>query len=126
MRASEYTPWTSAIAGLLGLWAMAAPILWSASGTFLASNVAAGVIVAALGGFVAYQLREGEVVPWYLPAVAFLAGIWLIAAPFVFEVGGTLLYSNVAAGVLVALLTAFTLYAGSEAEWLPTSGRPTA
>lgn len=48
----------------------------------------------------------------YASSIAALAGLWAFVAPFLWEVGGALTWSNWAAGALVAVL------AGYNAWWL--------
>lgn len=51
-------PWASALAGLLGLWTIAAPFVYGATGMAMWSSVVSGIVVAVLSGYNAYEARE--------------------------------------------------------------------
>ncbi|ADQ66282.1 hypothetical protein C499_09162 [Halogeometricum borinquense DSM 11551] len=49
--------WTSGLAGLLGVWMIAAPFVYGAATTVMASSVISGLVVAVLSGYEAYEAR---------------------------------------------------------------------
>lgn len=126
MAPEEYTHWTSGIAILAGLWAVAVPFVWSVPETFTYSAVAAGAVIAVTMAFGAYRVYDGDVLPAIPSVAALLAGIGLIAAPFAFGVEATEpLVGSVVAGLIAAAASGFGLYVASEFEsvW---PGQPTA
>jgi 4-hydroxybenzoate polyprenyltransferase len=50
--------WSSGLAALLGLWAMAAPVVYEAATTTTWSSVASGAAIAVLSGYEAYEARK--------------------------------------------------------------------
>lgn len=133
MALTEHTDWFSAIAALLGLWAVVSPFALSVPesfavadlGAFTWSNVVIGLAVLLLAGYVAYRLYEGESVRRVPVALATLGGLLLVVTPFVFGATGTAMASNVIAGLLIAVFAGYTLYTGTEAG-IRSPGEPTA
>lgn len=82
------------------------------------SNVAAGIVVLLLAAFGAYTIRTaaeaepnspGEIGGW----IAALAGVWVLASPFVLTgpiAEGTAMYSNVVAGLVALVLAGYAAY----------------
>lgn len=113
--------WGSWLAALVGLWIAASPVLRTGevtTGAPMYSAVVGGLVILALGAFGAYTIRSRADRDAFTPAeiagwVAALVGLWILASPFVLsgEIGsGTPMYSNVAAGVVSALLAAYVGY----------------
>lgn len=59
----------------------------------------------------------------YLSGIAILAGLWAVAAPFVWPVGATMTWTNVVAGLAVAVLAGVTAYRSWDDEF-PHPGVP--
>lgn len=120
--------WLSWLAALVGLWVLASPFVLSgpiASGTAMWSNVVAGIVIAVLAAYGAYTIRTsaemeggppGEWSGW----IAAIAGAWILVSPLVLSgpiTTGTVMWSNVAGGVLALILAAYTgfvLHSGDE------------
>lgn len=111
--------WAGWIAALFGLWVLVSPFVLSGalgSGSALYSNVISGIVVAVLAGYAAWTHQaDGHMAPAWSGWIAALAGLWILASPF-FLAGpigaGAALYSNVIAGVIALVLSA---YAANEA-----------
>ncbi len=111
--------WASWIAAILGLWTLVSPFVLSgeiASGTPMYSNIVAGVVILALGGYVGYTIRS-SVDEWARSSVEWaswitaLAGIWILVSPFVLSgdvTSGTPMYSTVVAGLVALVLAGYT------------------
>lgn len=109
--------WASWVAALVGLWVLVSPFALAGDitgGAPMASNVIAGLVILVLSAFGAYALRTttpdentpGEIGAW----IAAIAGIWILAAPFVLSgaIGtGTAMSGNVVAGGLALLLAGY-------------------
>lgn len=112
--------WSSWLAALVGLWVLASPFVLSgpiSSGTVLWSNVVSGALVLVLAAFGAYEVRTattGGALSEWSAWIAAVAGIWILASPFVLAGSitvGTPLWSNVIAGLVVAVIAAYAGYA---------------
>lgn len=113
------TKWASWLAALVGLWVLVSPFVLSGpftSGTAMWSNVVAGIVVFVLAAFAAYELRTavpGSEWSEWSGWLAALAGLWILASPFVLTgsiTAGNPMYSNVAAGIVAAALAAYAGY----------------
>lgn len=119
--AASLAKWTSFLAAVIGLYVLASPFFLTgaiAEGTAMWSNVVAGIAILVLGAFGAYELRTAdELGPGttgeYTGSLAALVGLWILATPFVLTgaiAEGTVMWSNVVAGVLVLLLAGYAGY----------------
>lgn len=114
--------WATWLAAVVGLWVLVSPFVLTgeiASGTAMWSNTLAGILIAILAGFGAYSLRSstgteanspGEWSSW----IAALTGLWILGSAYVLTgpiTTGTVLWSNVASGVVAFVLAAYGGYA---------------
>lgn len=114
--------WLSVLAALLGLWILASPFIWAATEAALWNNAIVGAVVFLIGAFNYYRLTNGQTINLASMALAALLGLWVLVTPFAFDVGvETLLWSNVVAGIIVALLGGYVAYERRSVQTGPTA-----
>lgn len=110
--------WGSWLAGLVGLWMLVSPFVLTGaieSGTPMWSNVVSGAIVVLLSAYGGYALRtkaesSADTTHEWSAWIAGLVGLWVLVTPFVLTgaIGtGTVMWSNVAAGIVILALDAY-------------------
>ncbi|MFB6104800.1 MAG: SPW repeat protein [Halobacteriaceae archaeon] len=110
--------WTSWLTALVGLWLAVSPFVLTgsiASGNPLYSTVIGGALVVVLSAYTAWtwRSRDAEDLAEYSAWLAGLIGLWTAISPFILTgaiQSGTVLYSTVAAGVLILVLDAYAGY----------------
>lgn len=111
---------TAAFAAALGAWILWSGVILTGSGLIIMNNVLAGAAIAAFAAYTAGWPDGGPLPSVAAPALAALLGLWVLAAPFVLEVtADRLLWSNVIAGALVAILAGGSIYG----SWQLTQSR---
>lgn len=105
----ELRTWLSRLSALIGGWVFVSVASFQLSTAEFWNNVAIGGAIAILAGYSASRnaARLGRI---SLSALASLLGIWLIASPSVFELGGTAAWSSMLSGAAVAVLSGATAY----------------
>lgn len=119
---SKTIKWLAGINGLLGLWLIAAPFIFSAPVGDLWNDVVVGALVAGLAGYNYYREANGQTVSQGSAALNTLLGLWLIVAPFVFGVDGVLLWNDVIVGAIVTFLAGYNWGAGNSSTATRTAG----
>ncbi|UHQ99261.1 SPW repeat protein (plasmid) [Natrinema zhouii] len=110
------TKWLAGLNSLLGLWLIVAPFIFEAPTGDLWNDVIVGASIVVIGGYNYYRAANQQSVSTGAATLNALLGLWLIIAPFVFGVGGVLLWSDVIVGVIVASFAAYNVYAASSTE----------
>lgn len=95
------------VVAILGLYVVAAPFVFGLTGTYQLSLVVAGLLVAVLGAWRAWQPDEKVPLP-FLPLAVVLLGLYTIASPFLFGsgVGDTVGITLVIAGLVFVVVPA--------------------
>jgi hypothetical protein len=116
---SESGKWISAIIALAGLWLVIEPFLIDPiiMGNFW-NDIVVGVLLIVLGGYNYYRRTNEKLGSTAAAALAALLGLWLIVAPFVYdldigvaEVTTELgFWNDVIVGLIVLLLGAYSAY----------------
>lgn len=122
--ATSGVKWLSGIASLFGAWIVVSPWVLGTDLTAgsLWNNVIIGAAIFLIAGYNYYRMSQGMTASTGGAVLTALLGLWMIVAPFiVFEVGASLLWSNVISGIVVAVLAGYNAYAGRET----TSGTTT-
>lgn len=112
---STTTKWLAGLNGLLGLWLIAAPFVFTVPTAATWNAVVVGGLIAVLGGYNYYLTTSGEEVSAVAAAVNALLGLWVIAAPFVFQPGTAALWNDVIVGALVAIFGGYNAYEATRA-----------
>ncbi|MDF9748151.1 SPW repeat protein [Natrinema salsiterrestre] len=113
---STTTKWLAGINSLLGLWLIVAPFILEAPTGDLWNDVIIGSSIVVIGAYNYYRATNQQSVSTGGATLNVLLGLWLIIAPFVFGVGGALLWSDVIVGVSVASLASYNAYAAGSSE----------
>jgi len=116
--------WISGLVSLIGLWIAASPFVYDTTEMGLWNNVVVGAAIFLIAGYNFYRMSNGFFASVGSASLVALLGLWTIVAPFVmaFETDA-MLWSNVAAGAVVALLAAYNAYANREAQATPAGTR---
>jgi hypothetical protein len=107
--------WLSGVNVLLGAWLIVAPLIYGVSAQAASATVIAGIVIAALAGYSFYRAMNDEPASRGAASLNVLAGIWVMAAPYFFEIGTATLTNNLVIGALVALLALANAWKGSQA-----------
>jgi len=106
--------WASGINVLAGLWLIVVPFWFGTTTAQMWSGVISGVVIAVLGGYDYWLESQGSPANSWAAGIAGLFGLWMIASPFVFPATTALLWSDVIAGIVVAILGAYNVYDAAE------------
>ena len=109
-RTDPTTQRAAGLAGGLGPLILVSGVFFTGTGLVVVSNVIAGAIIAAAGGYAASVPHGGRLPGVLAPIVVLLAGIWVVASPFVFGVTGVLFWSSILLGGLVVVLSLVSAY----------------
>lgn len=116
--------WVSGLVSLIGLWIAVSPFLFDTTATALWNNVVVGLAIFLIAGYNYYRMARNHVASTGSASLVALLGLWALAAPFVIEFETeTLAWSNVVAGILVALIAAYNAYASRRARTARTGAR---
>lgn len=108
----------SAIVGVLGLWMIIQALLLDIVATQFWNDVAVGVVLLVAGGYNYYRRSNKKTGSVAAALVAAIAGLWLIAAPFMFgaDFGFTeatndlAFWNDIIVGLLALALGAYSAY----------------
>lgn len=119
---TEATKWLAGINAVLGLWLIAAPFVFSGvPQTSVWNAVIVGALIAIIGGYNWYLTTQDKEVSTSGAGLNTLLGLWLIAAPFLFNPGTTMLWNNVIVGAAVAILAGYNTYVANQARTAATA-----
>ena len=114
--------WMSVLAALLGLWIVASPFVWEATEAVLWNNVLVGAAVFLIGAFNYYLVANDRPTNLASMALAAILGLWVLITPAAFAIGSEpLVWSNVVAGLVVALLGGYVAYERRSIQTGPTA-----
>ncbi|ADB60838.1 SPW repeat protein [Haloterrigena turkmenica DSM 5511] len=101
------------LAAAIGAWILWSGVVLTATGLVVVNNAVFGAAIAFFAAYTAGWPDGGRLPSIAAPALVVLLGLWVVAAPFVLEVTlDRVLWSNVIAGALVALLAAGSIVGG--------------
>ena len=108
----------SAVIAILGIWMVVEAFWFDLVAAQFWNDVLVGVLLLAVGGYNYYRRADEELGSVAAASVAALAGLWLIAAPFLFgaDVGLTETTNNLAfwndivVGLIALVLGAYSAY----------------
>lgn len=113
-RRDDTIQWISGAAALLGLWIAVSPFLYETVQSVLWNNVVVGAAIFLVSGYNFYRVMNGDGTSVSVMSLVALLGLWAVVAPLVLEVESqALLWSNVVAGIIVALLAGYVAYSVS-------------
>lgn len=104
--------WISGVTALLGLWiAVSSFVFTEISLASYWNNIVIGVAILLIAGYNTYRLMNGMSASAASAGLVTILGLWMILAPFVFEVlSMALLWSDIIAGALVVILAGYNTY----------------
>jgi len=117
------------LASLFGAWIALSPFVYGdiADGISLAAagwnNVIVGTAIFLVAGANFYRLSRGDNVSRAAAGLVALLGLWLLVAPFITFTMGTMFWSTVVSGLIVAAIGAYNAYKGSQAADRDTAVR---
>lgn len=107
--------WLTGTNVVLGLWLIVAPFVLGVPGGAAANAVIAGLVIASLAAYSYWRASNGEPASAGAASVNVLAGIWVMAAPFIFDVGSAAVTNDLIVGALVAMLALTNAWKGAKA-----------
>lgn len=125
-RTTDRSPLPDRLVGLaagIGAWILWSGVVLTGTGLIVVNNALVGAAIAFFAAYAAGWPDGGRLPSIATPALVVLLGLWVVAAPFVLEVTiDRLLWSNVVAGALVALLAAGSIAGGRRSTGSAASG----
>lgn len=114
----------SGFVSLVGLWIAASPFLYDTTEMALWNNVIVGLAVFLVAGFSYYRLAKRLGPSTGSASLVALLGLWALIAPFAMAFDNeALLWSNVVAGAIIALIAGYNAYASRRARTAPAGAR---
>ena len=118
----ERGKWLSGIIALLGVWMLLEAFLFDIVASQFWNDVIVGALLLVVGGYNYSRRGSDEVGSVAAAAIAALAGLWLVAAPFMFGWGGgtteavnaLAFWNDIVVGLLALAIGAFSAYAAHD------------
>ena len=108
---------TAGLTAVLGAFVMVSTVVFTITDFMGIQNVVAGAAVALLAAVQAYRTNEWRSPSIIVAGVLAVLGLWIVAAPFVFGVGRTLIVGvNGVAGVLIVILSLAGAYGSRQSS----------
>ncbi|WP_090383023.1 SPW repeat protein [Natronobacterium texcoconense] len=109
--------WLSALIAVLGLYLVASPFIFEATDAAIWNDTLVGTAIFLTGGYNFYRMSKDRLASVGVASLTILLGLWVLASPFVIEMGSNELATGTAiTGALVALLAAYNAYANNKAD----------
>ena len=114
--------WLGGVVAVIGLWIAASPFVYDATRVALWNNVAVGGAILLLAGYGFYRLSRADRPDVGSTSLAALLGVWAAAAPFLLSFGSDgLVWSTIASGIAVAILSGYNAYESRRSRAARTS-----
>ncbi|USZ67297.1 SPW repeat protein [Halorussus salilacus] len=121
----DNTGWISAVIALLGGWLVVSAFLFEPPAANFWNDIIVGAAIGIIAGYNAIRTDDYEPVSTGAASLVALLGLWMVVAPFVFEVvTDAALWSDVATGALVAALGAYNAYQSRSAPRRSATAEP--
>lgn len=109
--------YVSAVVALVGAWIVISAFLYSPPAANFWNDVIVGSAIGIVAGYNAVRTDEVEGINTGAAALVALLGLWMVVAPFLFEVlTDGAFWSDVVSGAIVAVLAGYNAYQGRETE----------
>lgn len=103
--------WLSGVVSLVGLWIAASAIVYETTTAALWNNAVVGAAIFLLAGYGFYRLARDHRPDVGSTSLAALLGLWAVVAPFLLTYpSDALVWSTVASGIAVAVLSGYNAY----------------
>lgn len=119
---TKHVKWLSGAVALLGAWLIVSPFIFGATAELvglISATVLTGIVIVALAGYNFYRASQGEPASRGAATVNVLAGIWVMASPYIigmlgaFEVTEVAIANNLLIGAAIALLALANAWKGA-------------
>lgn len=109
--------YVSAVTALIGGWIVISAFLYSPPAANFWNDVIVGAAIGIIAGYNAFKTSDVEGINTGAASLVALLGLWMIIAPFVFEVfTDAAFWSDVVSGALVAVLAGYNAYQARSTE----------
>ena len=107
----------SAAAALIGAWIVISAFLYAPPAANFWNDVIVGAAIGIIAGYNALKADDVEGVNTGAASLVALLGLWMMIAPFIFEVfTDGAFWNDVVSGLLVAVLAGYNAYQSRETE----------
>lgn len=114
------TPFISALVALLGVWIAGSVLVYDVSEAALWNNVLVGAVVFLTAGYNYYRLSNDIPLSAGVATLVSVLGIWLIVSTALLGMLGSLFWSTLVTGLLIAGLSGYNAYEAREARSVAT------
>ena len=115
--------WLTGVVALVGLWIAASAAVYETSTVAQWNNLVTGAAIALLAGYGFYRLMRRYRPDVGSTSLAALLGAWAVAAPFLLAyTSDALVWSTMASGIAVAVLSGYNAYESRRTERARTTG----
>lgn len=115
--------WLSGVVSLVGLWLAASAFVYETTTAALWNNAVVGAAIFLLAGYGFYRLARDRRPDVGSTGLAALLGLWAVIAPFLLSYpSDALVWSTVASGVAVAVLSGYNAYESRRSTATGTTG----
>ncbi|RQG97805.1 SPW repeat domain-containing protein [Natrarchaeobius chitinivorans] len=114
------TPIISAVIAAIGAWVAISVLLFDVGEASLWNNVLVGAIVFLAAGYNVYRIQNDIPISVGVSSLLAVLGIWLIVSAALLGMLGSLFWSTLASGLLVAGLAGYNAYEAREARTVAT------
>lgn len=109
--------WVSAIVALIGLYVVASPFIFESTDAATWNDTLVGTGIFLLAGYNFVRLSRDRLASVGVASLAVLLGLWLVAAPFIIDMGSDVLATGtMISGAATAVLSAYNAYANNKAD----------
>lgn len=120
---STTTKWLAGLNALLGIWLLVVPFVFDVPTAAMWNAVIIGGLISVLGGYNYYLTTQEKEVNVGVASINAMLGLWVIAAPFLFQPGTAALWNDVIVGALVATFGGYNAYEANRVSI--ATGQPT-
>jgi len=124
-RDNSETGYISAVVALIGAWILISAFLYSPPAANFWNDVIVGSAIGIIAGYNALRADDVEGVNTGAASLVALLGLWMVIAPFIFEVfTDGAFWSDVVSGLLVAALAGYNAYQSRTTERRTRTAEP--
>ncbi|WP_090622301.1 SPW repeat domain-containing protein [Natrinema salaciae] len=116
----------SLLVAAFGAWLALSVLVFETAAAPLWNNVLVGLVVFAAAGYNYYRLTNDVPLSTGIASLVAVLGIWLIVSAALLEMVGSLFWSTLATGLLIAGLAGYNAYEAREARTVATEPGPRA
>jgi peptidoglycan/LPS O-acetylase OafA/YrhL len=124
-RDNRSTGYISAAVALIGAWIVISAFVYSPPAANFWNDVLVGAAIGIIAGYNAFRADDVEGINTGAASLVALLGLWMVIAPFIFEVfSDGAFWSDVVSGLLVAALAGYNAYQSRETERRTRTAEP--